>query len=358
MKNRQLNLAAISLAFLALFAAFGAFALIATACAPPGGAGTPGELRFGFTTEPSTLDPLSLANTADGRRILFNVFEGLVTPDTQGRMQPALASSWTVEEEGRVFDFTIREGVRFHDGSLLTAADVKFSLETARDVGFVGFDNIESIEIPQENRLRLTLANPYPDFLPYLTVGIVRAGSTDRETNAVGTGPFFIENYRVQHSLELRRFDDYWQRHLPTPRNIPNLERVTIVFLANSDALLLGLLAGSIDGASLTGALASQLNRQNFDIFENRSATVQLLALNNTTPPLDDIRVRQAINYSIDLQEIIDAAFFGMGEPSGSPVIPGLAAYHDPALTDTFPFNPQRAASLLAEAGFGEGGGR
>ena len=312
------------------------------------------ELRFGFTSEPTTLDPLNRRNTADGRSILFNVFEGLVRSDVEGNLQPGIAESWTIEQNGLVYNFTIREGVRFHDGSVLTAADVKFSLQAAAASGFHSLDRIERIEAIGESQVRITLNTPDYDFLPYLTIGIVPAGNTEREINIIGTGPFFIESYRPQRDIVLRRFDDYWQHFLPEPRKT-YLEKVTIVFFANSDAMMLALRGGSIDGASITGSLAAQLDTSAFDIFHNNSAAVQFLALNNAVPPLDDLRVRKALNYGIDIQGIIDTAFFGMGTPSGSPLIPGLSAYYEAGLS--YPHNPDIARSLLAEAGFGANNG-
>jgi len=310
------------------------------------------ELRYGFTTEPPSLDPLSPRGTADSRSILFNVFEGLVKPDTNGRMQPCIAESWTVEQNGRIYNFTLRDGVRFHDGSIVNSADVKFSLDTAVAVGFEGLNRIEEIAITGNNRVTVTLTGPDPDFLPYLTIGIVKAENPDREKNVIGTGPFFIESYTTQQNLVLKKFNDYWQRSLPQPVDIPHLEKVTIVFLANSDALMLALRGGSIDGADITGSMVAQLDLGNFDTFVGYSASVQLMALNNAVPPLDDLRVRRALNYGIDIQEIIDIAFFGMGTPSGSPIIPGLSAYYENSLT--YPYNPDTARALLAQAGFNE----
>jgi len=316
--------------------------------------GTATELRYGFTTEPATLDPLSPANTADGRSILFNVFEGLVKPDTEGRLLPCLAESVAIEpvngEAGRLYIFKLRENVRFHDGSPLTAADVKFTLETAAAANFVGFSAIEKIETNGDYDMRITLKNSDPEFLPYLTAGVVKAGSTDRDKNAIGTGPYYIESYNIQQSLVLKKFADYWQD------NVPRLEKVTIVFFADSDALILGLHGGSIDGAPLTGALAQQLSPAQFDIIHASSAMVQLLVLNNAAAPLNDIRVRQALNYSIDIQGIIDTAFYGKGAPSGSPIIPGLAVYYEQSLLDPYPLDRERALSLLTQAGYGEGG--
>jgi peptide/nickel transport system substrate-binding protein len=142
----------------------------------------------------------------------------------------------------------------------------------------------------------------------------------------------------------LKKFDNYWQPSLP------RLDKVTLVFFANFDALMVALRGGGIDGAFITGSMAAQLDAGHFDIFHNRSAGVQLLALNNAEAPLNDMRVRQAINYGIDVQGIIDAAFFGQGVPSGSPIIPGLTVYYEDSLS--YPYNPGKAISLLSEAGF------
>jgi len=304
----------------------------------------PSELRYGFTSEPSTLDPLNPANTADGRSILFNVFEGLVKPDTTGKMKPCIAKSLTIEQDGRIYILTLREGVRFHDGSLLGHADVKFSLDTAIAAGFTGLDRIEDVSILGSNQIKITLKNPDPDFLPYLTTGIVKAGNTDREKNTIGTGPFIIEKYTIQQSLVLKKFNDYWQPE------IPHLEKVTIVFFANNDALMVALKGGGINGASITGPMATQLDHRKMNIIQSYSAAVQLLALNNKVPPLDDVRVRRAVNYGINVQDIIDTAFFGVGFPSGSPIIPGLSAFYENSLE--YPYDPDTARSMLPPNGF------
>jgi peptide/nickel transport system substrate-binding protein len=304
------------------------------------------ELRYGFTTEPTTLDPLNPRNTADGRSILFNVFEGLVRSDTSGILQPCIAESWTIEQGGLVYNFTLRDGIQFHDGSVLTPYDVKFSLDTAAAAGFHGLGNISEVIITGDNKISVILKSEDPDFLPFLTVGIVKAGNTNREDTVIGTGAFYVESYTPQRDLVLRKFENYWQS------NLPSLDKVTLVFFANFDSLVIALRGGGIDGAFITGSMAAQLDPRHFDIFNNNSAGVQLLALNNASAPLNDIRVRLALNYGIDVQGIIDAAFFGKGVPSGSPIIPGLKTYYNDSLA--YPYDPNRAISLLAEAGFNE----
>jgi len=304
------------------------------------------ELRYGFTTEPTTLNPLSPSNTADGRCILFNIFEGLVKPNVDGTFFPCLAESWSIEEDALVYNFTLREGVFFHDGSKVTAQDVKFSLDTARNEGFDGLKNIEDVVIMGNNHIKIILKSADPEFLPYLTVGIIKADIKNYEKNVIGTGPFYLDSYTPQRNLVLVKFNKYWQKDLP------HLNKVTIVFFANYDTLLVALRGGSIDGAFITGSMAAQLDHRNFDVFNNRSAAVQLMALNNSASPLDDLRVRKAINYGIDVKDIINIAFFGAGSPSGSPIIPGLSVYYEDSLS--YQYNPDLARSLLSEAGYND----
>ncbi|MDR3160858.1 MAG: ABC transporter substrate-binding protein [Spirochaetaceae bacterium] len=308
-----------------------------------------GEIRYGFSTEPATLDPLSPANTADGRSILFNVFEGLVRPLPDGGLEAAVAETYRIEQNGRVYVFTLRRGLKFHDGTAVKAEDVEFTLNEAVRAGFSGFTQIEKVEVTPEGEIRITLKTPDPEFLPYLTIGVVPKNNADREKNPIGTGPFSIQNYTVQRSLTLVKNPDYWRP------GTPSLDKVTVVFVADSNALLLALQGGSIDGATITGGLLQQLPAGRFDIVPSPSNAVQLLALNNAVKPLDDRRVRQAINYAVDVPEIIAAAFYGRGEPSGSPLIPGLSRYYEPSLANPYPADIPRARRLLSEAGYPQG---
>ena len=307
------------------------------------------EMRFGLATEPVTLDPLNPANTADGRSILFNVFEGLVKPDPQGNIIPAIAESYEVDENSLAYVFTLRPGILFHNGETLAPSDVVFSLNTAIKASLSGFKNIAAIEIVDQGKIRISLKEPDPEYLPYLTIGIVPESNPDREKNPIGSGPFIIEKYEPQRSLSLVKNPNYWQSHLP------KLDRVTLVFSSDTDALLRGLLGGNIEGANITGALLQQLDPKEFDIVPFHSNMVQLLALNNAQKPLDDLRVRKAVNYALDMKGIIDAAFYGQGRPSGSPLIPGLENVYDDSLRDPYPRDIGRAKTLLTEAGFPNG---
>ena len=341
-----------SLFYLAALLTLAAIALLSFSCTrqkPAEDSPNAAELRYGLTTEPVTLDPLSPSNTADGRSILFNVFEGLVKPDSSGNLLPAVAESVRTENNSLVYVFTLRPGLLFHNGEALRPADVVFSLNLAAGAGFPGLDRIAGVEADPSGEIRITLKDGDPEFLPYLTVGIVPENNPDRENNPIGTGPFMIESYLPQRSMTLMKNPHYRQS------GVPGLDKVTIIFVADSAALLTGLRGGNIEGASVTGSLLPQLDQKSFDIIPWSSNTVQILALNNAQKPLDDVRIRQAINYSLDIPEIIETAFYGKGEPSGSPVIPGLKKVYDESLKDPYPRDIEKAKSLLAEAGFPEG---
>jgi len=327
-------------------------ALFLVSCSRQGSGGgktQTAELRYGLSTEPVTFDPLNPANPADGRSILFNVFEGLVKPDPSGALVPALAESYEIENDSSSYIFTLRTGVLFHNKETLQAGDVVFSLNEAIRAGFPGLNKIDKVEITAQQKIRVSLKEPDPEYLPYLTVGIVPERNTDREKNPVGTGPFIIENYAPQQNLILVKNPDYWQKDLP------RLDKVTIIFASDTNNLLLGLRGGNIEAAEITGAFLPQLDQKQFETVPCYSNMVQLLALNNAQKPFDDERLRKALNYALDVNGIIKAAFYGHGEPSGSPLIPGLKNVYDESLRDPYPRDIEKAKTLMREAGFPNG---
>jgi peptide/nickel transport system substrate-binding protein len=226
---------------------------------------------------------------------------------------------------------------------------VEFTLNEALRADLDGFTRVERAIAGPGGEIQVILREPDPEFLFYLTVGVVPKDSSGRRGKAVGTGPFMVESYIPQRSLRLAKNPAYWQEGLPY------LDRVIIVFAADSDALLLALQGGSIDAAGVPGSLIPQLDPARFESLPGYSNMVQLLALNNARPPLDDKRVRQAISYAVDPQEIIDTAFYGLGTPSGSPLIPGLTKYYERSLANPYPLDIEKARQLLAEAGFPQG---
>jgi peptide/nickel transport system substrate-binding protein len=307
-----------------------------------------GELRYGITVEPETFDPI-LAQSADTRSLLFNLFEGLVKVDTNGDPQPAVAENVVANPTGTTYTFTIRKGVKFHNGNEVTAEDITYSLETAKAAEYAGFDNIDKIEADGDT-ITISLIEADVEFLPFLTTAIIPKDYADQATKPIGTGPFKFESYSPQKDLVFVKNEDYWQEDLP------HLDKVTVVFQADYAALLLALQSGNIDSTDIGYDVAQQLNKEDYNDFVDKySNSVQLLALNNKVEPLNDLKVRQALNYAIDSQEIIDKAFFGKGKIVGTPVIPGLTRYYDSSLESAYQPDVEKAKALLAEAGYADG---
>jgi peptide/nickel transport system substrate-binding protein len=320
----------------------------ASQTAPNNGIQEGGELIYGLTTEPDHLDPYQ-ATTADTRQILFNIFEGLVKPDRNGDLQPAVAESLPeISADALTYTFKVRSGIKFHNGNAVTADDVKYSLETAAATKIAGLANINTIDALDASTVKITLKEPDTDFLPYLTVAIVPKDYTDQNNHPIGTGPFAFESFTPQQSLVLNKNPEYWQKGLP------HLDKVTFQLKSDTNALLLDLQSGSVDGASVDNNAAQQVGDQ-YNINQSNSNAVQQLNLNNAVKPFDDVRVRQAISYAVDPDEIINTVNYGKGTRVGTPVIPGLKSYFDSSLTNAYPKDIEKAKQLLSEAGYANG---
>lgn len=314
--------------------------------------GDGGEFVYGMQTQPNHLDPF-LSTSADTRVILFNIFEGLVKPDKDGNLQPAVAESSSVSDDALTYTFQLRKVVKFQNGKDVTAEDVKYSLDTA--AGLSGgkilvsdLANVKSVEIAGASTIKIHLKKADYDFLPNLTTAIVPKGYTQQDTHPIGTGPYCFDSYTPQQSLVLKKNPYYWQKGLP------HLDKVTFKLESDSNALLTDLQGGSADGASIANNVASQLGN-GFQIITSNSNSVQLLALNNKQKPFDKAEVRQAVSYAVDPDAIIQTVNFGKGVRCGTPVIPGLKKYFDTSLTHAYDHNVAKAKQLLAKAGYANG---
>jgi ABC-type dipeptide/oligopeptide/nickel transport system permease component/ABC-type transport system substrate-binding protein len=317
-----------------------------------------GALNVGVQLEPPNLDPTSGAAAAIDEIVYANVFEGLTLIEEDGSVSPLLAESWTVSDEGRVYDFVLRQGVRFHDGTAFYAEDVVFTLNRAKAPNSTNaqrpiFETIESVEATGPYAVRVTLNKPVGAFPTYLGWGdaVIVAPETaaTNVSNPVGTGPFKFQRWRKGASATLVRNDAYWGER-------PALDRINFIFIPDPTAAFAALMAGDVDGfpnypAAENLGLVERDAR--FKIVTGTGEGEMILAINNGEAPFDDIRVRRALNHAIDKRAVIDAGLFGYGEPIGSHFPPHHPAYED--LTDLYPYDPDEARALLAEAGYPEG---
>ena len=312
------------------------------------------ELVVGIAQDlDDSLDPHKTVK-AGTREVMFNVFEGLMKPTPNGDLTPAIAESYEVSEDRMTYTFHLREGVQFHNGETVTAEDVVYSIQrcaAATETGIVqveAFSVIQDIKTPDDKTVAITISEPSNEFISYMTTAVLPADYDKQDTDPVGTGPFKFVSRTAQDSVVLEKFNEYWG----TPAQ---LDKVTLKIMENADSLMMSLQSGAIDlCAHLTSTQVAQLEKD-FNVAEGTMNLVQAMYLNNAVAPFDDVRVRQALCYAVDKQEIIDLAFDGYGSPIGSSMYPAFGKYFDDSLTNYYTRDVEKAKALLAEAGYPDG---
>ena len=312
---------------------------------------------LGMVLEPAPgLDPTVAAAAAIGEVVHMSVLEGLTKINMDGKITPLLAESWTTDPDGKVYTFKLRKGVKFHDGEPFSSADVKFSFERAKASGSTNkakkavFDNISSIDTPDANTVIVVLNNADGNFLFRMgentAVILSPKSAPTTATKPIGTGPFKFDTWAKGSSITLVKNDQYRDAGKVA------MKKVTFRFINDSAAQVAGLLAGDIDGMPRFGALESLKQFQNdprFSVTVGGTEGKTIMTINNKKKPFDDVRVRRALAAAIDRKAIIDGAQEGFGTPIGSHMVPSDAGYVD--LTGVNPYNPERAKTLLKEAG-------
>ena len=311
---------------------------------------------IGLTLEPPGLDPTTGAAAAIGEIVHFNVLEGLTKINQDGSVSPLLAESWKVEPDGRSYTFKLRRGVKFHDGEPFDAGDVKFSFERARAEGSTNkakkavFDNIARVDTPDAHTVILTLNQPDGTMLFRLgentAVILDPKSAATTSTRPVGTGPFKLENWAKGSAVTLSKWEAF-----RAPQDV-KLKRVTFRFISDPAAQVAALMAGDVDAIPRFQATQSveQFKRDaRFTVSVGGTEGKTIVSINNRRPPLNDVRVRRAIAAAIDRKAVIDGAMDGFGTPIGSHMVPSDAGYVD--LTAVNPYNPDKARTLLKEAG-------
>ncbi len=314
---------------------------------------TTSSITVGIPQDLDGLDPHT-AVSAGTKEILFNVYEGLVKPDSDGNLVPAVASAVDASDDGKVYTFTLRDGVKFHDGTAVTVEDVKYSIE--RCAGTDGseplvsaFSNIESVETSDDSTITITLKEADTEFLAYMDAAIIPAANdANTNTKAIGTGPYKLTSWSAQEEVVLEKFDDYWG----TPANIST---VNIKIIADTDAIVTSLNGGGVDFfARVSADQVAQLS-SDYEIYEGPMNLVQALFLNNGVEPFDNVLVRQALCYAADQQNIMDLTSDGKGFEIGSSMFPSFGKYYIEELNDVYNKDVDKAKALLKEAGYEDG---
>ncbi|QTX03462.1 ABC transporter substrate-binding protein [Agromyces archimandritae] len=306
----------------------------------------------GLTGEPANLDFTTTAGSAIPQVLMNNVYEGLVKIDQEGRIQPLLATDWQVSDDRTTYVFELADGVTFSNGDEFTADDVAFSIDRVKNDWTLSLkaqmDVVDRVEVVSDTEVRVVLGRPSNSWLFAMgtSVGAMfsEGGVDALATDPVGTGPFTVEEFVQGDRIELAARDDYWGE-------APGIESATVRYFADAVAQTNALRAGDIDMAWNMQApdLVSQFEAEDFQVIDGTSTGEILLSMNNRVAPFDDVRVRQAVAYALDRQAILDAAWGGYGTLIGAMVPPTDPYYED--LTGEYPYDPERAKALLAEAG-------
>ena len=345
----------------------------------------PAYLVFGGSGEPDTLDSM---NTTAGTALVVaqQITERLLAFEPGGSdITEGLATSWTPNEDSTEWTFELREGVQFHDGTPFNAEAVVFNFNRLADPtfefgfregetgntfpifpdifgGFKGEENSiwEGIEAVDENTVRISLTKSVPLLPNYLAASYFGISSPEAvreagarygtpEVGAVGTGPFTFEEWRPGESVSLKRNDDYWGDEAKMPG-------IAFRFIADQPQRQAELEAGTIDFTINLSPDARETiaNNPDLQVVPLEPFNMAYLALDMTAKPLDDVRVRQAIAYAINKQEILDGLYGGVGEVADT-FLPDALAWARPESVEPYAYDPDRARALLAEAGLADG---
>ena len=322
------------------------------------GSTSSGTVTVGITQEPGTFDPHTVVAAGD-REIIFNIYEGLLKYDSKGNLNPCLATDYTISDAADVYTFTIRNGVKFHNGQEMTINDVVYSLQRAAGLLpdsdgtplVAAFAKVSDVSILKDdsNRVQVTLKQPDSELLSYFTTGIIPKDYKDSDKSPCGTGPFKFDSYSVSQNVTLSCNKDYWG-------GAPAIDKVVFKICADMDAGLLELQSGTIDVfPHLTKDKAEQLSPEAYEIKSCGSNMVQIFALNNKVTPLDNPKVREAINYAVNRDDVISVTMDGAGVALTTAMSPALGKWYDTSLDGTYSYDLEKAKSLLAEAGYADG---
>lgn len=337
-----------------------------------GESGEPKVLIFGRGGDSVSLDPIAVTD-GESYKVTKNIFDTLVNFGEQDtEIHPGLASEWTAAEDGLTYTFTLKEGVKFHDGTDFNADAVVANFErwAGGDADqfpyygsmFGGFGDdeghvIESVTATGDYEVEFKLKRPQAPFLKNLAMssfGIasptaIEAAGDKFGDAPVGTGPFKFVEWKRNDSITIEKNPDYWVE------GEPKLDQVIFRSIPDNSARLNALLSGEIDLADgITPSDAPTVEGdENLQLFERPSMNVGYLGLTTTREPFDDPKVRQAMNHAIDKQAIVDAFFQGRGEVAKNPMPPVISGYNDEI--EGYEYDPEKAKQLLAEAGLPDG---
>ncbi|PYM40420.1 MAG: hypothetical protein DME12_15700 [Candidatus Rokuibacteriota bacterium] len=347
---------------LALFLFFALNAPFQTA--PARAAAPEGQMTWAvaISLAPTWFDPAETAGILTPFMILYAIHDAIVKPMPGNLMAPSLAESWSVSSDGLLYEFLLRKGVRFHNGEVVTAEDVKFSLERYRGAASKTLkERIAAVEAQDPRRVRIRLKQPWPDFMAFYSSAtgagwvvpkryVELVGDEGFKRTPVGAGPYKFVSFTPGVELVMEAFDQYW-------RKPPSVKRLIFKVVPDGSTRLAALKRGEVDIAyGFRGELADEIRRTPGLTLEATlvPVTVWVSFADQWDPksPWYDRRVRVAANHAIHRQAISQAEYLGFSKTTWSIIPSSFDLYWQPP---SYPYDPAKARQLLAEAGYPNG---
>ena len=327
-----------------------------------------GTIIVGLQAEPTSLDSQQISDY-NSHRASYNIFDRLLEfKDESTEVEPGLAESWEISADGLVYTLHLRKGVKFHDGTDFNAEAVKFNLERQFDPNHPYHDTgdfpyaeftwgmVEKVEVVDEWTVNITLKEIFAPFLNHLAMHpasmdspeAIKKLGRDFSLQPVGSGPFKFVSWTPGVEVVLEKNPDYWGK-------LPNIDRVIFRPIIEDQSRLTELEAGGVN--FIVNIPPDELARlkqdPRFTVVEQPGMHTWWVAFNHTRDPYTDTRVRQAMNYAVNKQAIVDNILKGTGLLAINPLPPVVWSYTDEL--QRYDYNPEKAKQLLAEAGYPNG---
>jgi len=331
----------------------------------PAAAAAEGQVTWAvhITLAPTWFDPAETPGILTPFMMLYAMHDALVKPMPGRAMAPSLAESWTVSRDGLVYEFVLRKNVKFHNGEVMTAEDVKFSFERYHGASAALLKSkVASVDVVDPGRIRFTLKQPWPDFLAFYATPatgaawivpkkyVEQVGEEGFRKAPIGAGPYRFASFKPGIELTLEAFEQYW-------RKPPSVKTLVFRVIQDESTRLAALKRGEVDVAySITGPLAEELRRTpGLSLVPTHfTFTTWLVFPDQWDPksPWHDQRVRLAANLAIDRAGINQAVYLGLSKVSYSFIPMGMELFWTPP---PYPLDPAEARKLLAQAGYPNG---
>lgn len=342
-----------------MLATIAAIALLLAGCANPNGDSGSGAqarrtLAIGATAQPPTMDPTANDAAAIAQVMLYNVYETLVKLDSEGKLKPLLAQKWEVSTDRKTYTFSLDPAAKFASGRPVTADDVVWSINRIKNSAATAtlkrqMSVVESAQATDTHTATVVLSRPSNMWLYDMssTAGIIvdSKATDDLASKTSGSGPYALKEWVQGASVVLARNAAYWG----TPARF---DEVTFRYFSDANAMNAAMLSGDLDIISnlqAPAALPQFADPSRFKVIEGTTNGEVVLSINNQSPGLKDVRVRQAIRHAIDHRALRDTVWAGKGALIGAMVPPTDPWYED--LSGQYAYDPARARQLLAEAG-------